>query len=239
MKGRLSALTGLAVLTAAATASASGALPDPAADWDVLWTKVLWDLVAIGTVFGIAAAYMMFKYRANAPDAVGSAPKLSRMQAYAWALIPAALFMADDFFMAAKGWTLWNTQRNVPANAMEVKVYGSMWNWEFEYPNGVITSYDVDAKEGNGLVVPVGTPVVLRMTSNDVIHSFGMANYRIKEDVMPGRITYIWFNPKEAKESWVTCVEFCGTRHSYMYAPVKAIPEADYKKWMEKMANEA
>ncbi|MBF0620483.1 MAG: hypothetical protein HQL54_01010 [Magnetococcales bacterium] len=240
MKGRLSALTGIAIALMATGAVASeGGLPNPAADWDVLWNKVLWDLVVIGAIFGIAALIMLFKYRATSPDQVGRGPKLSRAQALAWALIPATIFMADDFFMAAKGWTLWNTYRTVPENAMEVKVTGSMWNWEFEYENGIISTYDVDSKEGSGLVVPVGTPVVLRMESIDVIHSFGMATYRVKEDVMPGRITYIWFNPVEAKESWVTCVEFCGTRHSYMYAPVKAVPPAQYEAWVKKMESEA
>jgi cytochrome c oxidase subunit 2 len=77
------------------------------------------------------------------------------------------------------------------------------------------------------------------MTSADVVHSFGMAKYRVKEDVMPGRITWLWFYPQQPEESSVTCTEFCGTRHAYMYAPVKAVSEQDYEAWMKKMEEEA
>lgn len=237
MKGRLSALAGLATVMLATGAWAE--IPNPAADWDDLWNKIFWDLIVIGGVFGTAALIMLVKYKAKDPNAVGRGPTLSKMQALAWAFIPATIFMADDFFLAAKGWGLWNTYRNVPENAMEVQVTGSMWNWEFEYENGAISSYDVEAKEGDGLVVPVGQPVVLRMQSTDVIHSFSMANYRVKEDVMPGRITYVWINPVEEKESWVTCAEFCGTRHSYMYAPVKAIPQSQFDEWVKKTAEDS
>lgn len=237
MKGRLAALVGTGVLGLTSTALANMKVPDEG--WNVLWHKVLVDLAIIGVVFGIAAIVMLFKYKAKNPNDVGHGPKLSKMQAIGWALVPAFLFMADDFFMAAKGWTLWNTYRNVPENAMEIKVTGSMWAWEFEYPNGVVTSYDPDSKEGEGLVIPAGTPIVMRMSSNDVIHSFSLARYRVKEDVMPGRVTYLWFYPDKVENSHVTCAEFCGTRHSYMYAPVKAVEQADFDAWLKKMAEGA
>ncbi|MBF0589105.1 MAG: hypothetical protein HQL53_08260 [Magnetococcales bacterium] len=242
MKGRLlSAFAGMAAMMSSATGWAQDKLPDPAADWDHLWFEILVDLFVIGGIFAVAAAIMLIKYKAKSPDAVGNGPRLTKVQALAWAFIPATIFMADDFFLAAKGWTLWNTYRTVPENAMEIKVTGSMWNWEFEYPDGTTSTYYPDeateADKGDGLVVPVGRAVVLRMTSTDVIHSFGMANYRVKEDLMPGRITYIWFNPKEVKNSFVTCTEFCGTNHSRMYAPVKAIAPAKFKEWLKKQAD--
>lgn len=83
-------------------------------------------------------------------------------------------------------------------------------------------------------MVPVGRPVVLRMTSLDVVHSFGLVKYRVKEDVMPGRITYIWFYPKEAAKTFVTCVEYCGTNHANMYAPVQAVPPEEFEQWLKK-----
>ncbi len=239
MKGLLAALTGIALAGASTHALAeAGTIGDPAERWEKLWSTVLWDLWIMGIIFGALAVHWLIKYKAKGENEVGDGPKLSRVQVWSWALVPAFIFMADDFYLAAKGWSVWNTYRNVPENAMEVKVTGSMWSWEFEYDNGITTSYYVDSKEGDGLVVPVGTPVVLRMTSLDVVHSFGLTKYRVKEDLMPGRVTYIWFNPKEEAESWVTCVEFCGVLHSRMFAPVKAIPQTQFDAWLEKKVKE-
>ena len=240
MKGLLAALIGIGLVGASSHALAeAGRIGDPAESWEKLWTTVLWDLWIMGIIFGALAVYWLIKYKAKNEEGVGEAPPLTRVQVWSWALVPVFIFMADDFYLAAKGWTAWNTYRNVPENAMEVKVTGSMWSWEFEYANGLTTTYDVDSKEGDGLVVPVGTPVVLRMTSHDVIHSMGLTKYRVKEDMMPGRVTYIWFNPKEEAESWATCVEFCGVLHSRMFAPVKAIPKPKFDTWLEKRTKEA
>ncbi|MBF0110547.1 MAG: cytochrome c oxidase subunit II [Magnetococcales bacterium] len=234
MKGRMVALSMPGVLLPGAAWAADAAkIVDPVESWNHLWHEVLVDLVIMGTIFAALAVYWLIKYRATSPDQVGRGPTLSRAQAWSWAMVPAFIFMADDFFLAAKGWTVWNTYRKVPENALEIKVTGNMWYWQFEYPNGVTTTYAYDTKEGDGLMVPVGTPVVLRMTSNDVIHSFGMPEYRVKEDMMPGRITYIWFYPKEEKKTWVTCVEFCGTLHSQMYSPVVAVPPAKFDAWLQ------
>ncbi|TCS62645.1 cytochrome c oxidase subunit II [Varunaivibrio sulfuroxidans] len=224
---------GSAFVAASAFAEGTGAdgsadgFPDPAAGWDHLWKEVLTDITVIGVVFMIAALYMLIKFRAKSPDQVGGGRKLTAAQAVAWALIPASLFMADDFFLAANGWTQWNVQRRVPANAMEIKVTGQQWYWSFEYPDGT---------ETDQLVVPIGQPIVLRMSSDDVIHSFGMPAYRVTEDVMPGRITYIWFNPDKPMDTVVTCREFCGMNHSVMYTKVRAVPQKDYEAWLKKQA---
>lgn len=204
-----------------------GDTPDPAAGWDELWHELLIDIGVIGVVFGFAAIYMLIRFKAKSPDEVGTAKRLTTANAIGWALIPAAIFMADDFYLSAKGWTLWEHQRNVPEDAMEVQATGNQWYWEFEYEDGTTT---------DELVVPVGTPVVLRMTSEDVIHSFGMTHYRVTEDVMPGRITYIWFNPVEEVETFVTCREFCGASHSEMYTAVKAVPQEEYEAWLKEQA---
>ncbi len=232
MKKLMTTLQGLAASLLPATpafAQYEGA-GDPAAAWDHLWMEILIDISIIGAIFLIAAFYLVIKYRAKSPDDVGRAPKLTKAQAIGWALIPAAIFMADDFFLAAKGWSLWNLQRRVPENAMEVRVTGYQWYFEFDYGNGVVTEE---------LVVPVGQPVVLRMSSEDVIHSFGMPEYRVTEDMMPGRVTYLWFNPKEPVETLVTCREFCGTAHSEMYTSVSAIPRDEFDAWLAHEKTEA
>ena len=218
-------LAGGATAQTAAPKAAAAPIPNPAAEWNHVWTEVLWDLWIIGIVFAIVAVYLLVKYRAKSPDAVGTAAPLNLDKALAWALIPAALFMADDFLLAAKGWTLWNIQRTVPANALEIKVTGNQWYFEYDYGQGVTDTE---------LMVPVGRPIVLRMTSNDVIHSFGLTEYRVKEDVMPGRITYLWFLPDKPLTTNVVCVEFCGTAHSQMSNAVKAVDKAEFEAWLTK-----
>lgn len=233
MKRLLSAILGGTAWLASHAASADETpIKDPAEGWDRLWNEVLVDLWIIGIIFGIAAAYMLWKYRAKSPEDRGGGPRLSMAQAWSWAMIPAFVFMADDFYLAAKGWTLWNIQRTVPENAMEVKVTGMRWSWEFEYPNGLTTEV---------LKVPAGRPIVLRMTSDDVIHSFSLPKYRVKEDLMPGRVTYLWFYPKEPTKTLVTCVEYCGLAHANMQADVIAVPEAEFNAWLakEKAAQDA
>lgn len=218
------ALLGVAAVVAMGVPALAASVPaSPTAAWNHLWKEVLIDLFIIGGVFAVATVVMLIKYKAKSPDAVGEGPVFSTAQMWAWILVPSALFLADDFMLSAKGWTLWNIQREVPAGAMEVKVTASQWFYEFEYANGAKT---------DELVVPVGKPVVLRMTATDVVHSFGLNEYRLKEDVMPGRVTYMWFLPDKPQVSKVLCVEYCGTGHSEMNAPVRAVAPAEFDSWL-------
>jgi cytochrome c oxidase subunit 2 len=78
----------------------------------------------------------------------------------------------------------------------------------------------------------------MRMTSRDVIHSFYLPDFKVKEDSMPGRVTYLWFYPKEPGEHIITCAEFCGVLHSNMRGTVIAMPEDEFNKWLaEEKAN--
>jgi cytochrome c oxidase subunit II len=205
--------------------AAESKILSPTHMWNEIWTEVLYDLLLIGVPFGLAALYMMIRYRAKSPGQVGEAVNLSPAAVWGWILIPCALFLADDLLLFGKGWTLWNVQRVVPQNAVEVKVTGHQWYFDFDYGNGVTDSE---------LVVEVGKPVVLRMASDDVIHSFGLTEYRLKEDLIPGRITYLWFLPDAPKETQVDCMEFCGTGHSQMATKVRALPTADFQAWLGK-----
>jgi cytochrome c oxidase subunit II len=218
-------LSSLALPLASLPAIAAEKIISPTHLWNEIWGEVLYDLLLIGVPFALAAIYMMIRYRAKSPDQVGEAVNLSPAAVWGWILIPCALFLADDLLLFGKGWTLWNVQRIVPANAVEVKVSASQWFFEFDYGKGVTDSE---------LVVEVGKPVVLRMTATDVIHSFGMTEYRLKEDLIPGRITYLWFYPDKPLVTEVDCMEFCGTGHSQMATKVKALPTAEYQAWLGK-----
>lgn len=219
-----SLLPAVPVLALAAGPAFAAEIQNPAKGWDRLWDELLVDLWVLGGVFALGAIYMMIKYRARPGNTIGNGPKLTVANAIGWVLIPAAVFMADDFFLAAKGWTLFGIYRSVPADALEVKVIGSQWAWNFDYGNGVTT---------DTLKVPVGKPVVLHMVSDDVVHSFALSDYRVKEDAIPGRQTYLWFIAEEPKKSKATCTMYCGLAHSKMYADVEAVPAAEFHAWMD------
>lgn len=213
---------------AAVVAQAAEAVRDPARGWDRLWFEVIVDITILGVLFAAVAAYFVIRYRRRAPGEVGRAPKLTAALAVGWTIIPAFVFMADDFFLAGNGWQLWNNYREVPANRIEIQLESGMYSWDYTYPNGV--------RAQNELRVPAGKPVLLRMTSRDTIHSHFIPDFRVKEDAMPGRVTYLWFNPREPGEHIVTCAEYCGIMHSYMVGKVIVMPEAEFTAWYEREA---
>jgi len=212
-----------------AAGAAAGAVKDPAAAWDHLWHEVLVDITVIGVIFALVMAYFLIRYRRKAGDPeTGSAPKLSPAAAVAWVVIPVFVFLSDDLYIAANGWSLWNTFRDVPAERMEVQLESGMYSWDYTYPNGV--------RVQNELRVPAGKAVMLRMTSRDTLHSHWIPDFRVKEDSMPGRITYLWFYPDKPGEHIVTCGAYCGVMHSYMAGKVIVLPEAEFKAWLDQEA---
>ncbi len=223
---------GFAAMAAAGSAMAEkyipttdgGAISDPAQGWENLWAVVLEDITIMGVIFAIVCAWLILKYRRR-PGVEAGGYKLTHGGALAWFLIPMFVFMADDLFLAARGWQLWNVQRTVPADRLEVRLESGMYSWDYTYPNGVTTQ--------NELRVPAGKPVLLRMTSRDVIHNHYMPDFKVKEDSMPGRITYLWFYPKEVGTHVVTCNEYCGAGHAMMSGQVIAMPPEEYNAWYE------
>lgn len=215
----------LAVLPLAAAARPGEGVVDPAANFDRLWHEMLVDITLIGVAFSLVALYFLVRYRRRHPDEQGRPVALSPLAAVGWAVIPAFAFMADDFYLAAKAWNLLNDYRTVPEDRLEVRLESAMWSWTYTYPNGVQTV--------NELRVPAGKPVVLRMTSRDVIHSHFIPDFRVKEDSMPGRVTYLLFYPKQPGEHIATCAEYCGLMHSKMYGKVIVMPPEAYQAWYD------
>jgi cytochrome c oxidase subunit 2 len=115
-----------------------------------------------------------------------------------------------------------------PRDALEVKVTGQKWFWTFDYKNG--------ANSLNDLYVPVGKTVKLLMSSQDVIHSFYVPDFRMKMDVLPNRYTIAWFEALDTGEYDIFCTEYCGKGHSEMLGKVKVLSEEDYLAWLEKSA---
>ncbi len=96
--------------------------------------------------------------------------------------------------------------------------------WQLKHPEGV--------REINQLHVPVGSPIKLTMTSEDVIHSFGIPAFRIKQDVLPGRYTTLWFQATKIGQYHLFCNQYCGTNHPLMKGEVIVMKVADYEQWL-------
>lgn len=137
-----------------------------------------------------------------------------------WTAIPVAIVVAVFYF----GFTGYMDLRQAPPNAYEVRVTAKKWSWLFTYPNG----YASDV-----LHVPVDRPIRLTMTSEDVIHSFYVPLFRIKQDVVPGRYTTTWFRALKPGEYDLYCAEYCGTEHSAMLSKVKVHEAGAFEAFLE------
>ena len=137
----------------------------------------------------------------------------------AWTVIPSIIVMGLFYY----GWEGYKALRTVPEGAMEVKVTARMWSWVFEYPGG---------KRSSVLVAPVDTPVKLRMTSVDVLHSLFVPAFRIKMDTVPGMETYAWFKADRPGEYDLLCAEYCGLKHANMITTVKVVDKAAFDAWL-------
>ncbi len=135
-----------------------------------------------------------------------------------WTVIPTILVLV----IFAAGWKGFQYMRTVPPDAMPVKVTARQWSWSFEYGNG---------KQDTVLRVPVKKPVKLLITSVDVLHSLSIPAYRIKEDAVPGRETYLWFLPDEVGSYDLFCTEYCGVAHSAMITKVEVMDQKAFEAW--------
>ena len=113
-----------------------------------------------------------------------------------------------------------------------IDIRGMKWKWTATYDNGANPPDLENVGYSNGnipvMYVPVGRPVLFRMTSNDVLHSFWIPDFRYKFDVIPNRYTNYWINAEEPGEHWIFCAEYCGDYHSEMSARLIALPADEY-----------
>ena len=182
----------------------------------ILWVSVIFFVIVAGT-----SVYFVIRYRRRGGE--------NRITPYVenlgleltWTVIPTILVM----IIFVWGFKDFLRLHIVPAHAIEVKVTGQKWFCSFAYPDGPTTVGE--------FVVPVNKPIKLLMSSQDVIHSFFVPNFRVKMDVLPNRYTVTWFEATQIGEFQIYCTEFCGKGHSEMLAKVKVLPLDEYNKWLE------
>ena len=135
----------------------------------------------------------------------------------AWTFIPLLLCL----IVFVWGFRVFLNQRLAPENAYEINVTAYQWGWSFQYETGEVT---------NDLYVPAGRPVKLIMKSKDVLHSFFVPDFRVKQDVLPNRYTTLWFEAFEPGDHQIYCTEYCGRSHSGMHRRVYVLSDADFNE---------
>lgn len=189
-----------------------------------------WIMVALcGTVatgIAIFLIYSAIRFHRKHENEMGAQIRNYIPAEVAWIAIPFFLFMA----MFAWGSKLYFDIERPPNNAITMYAVGKQWMWKVQHPEG--------QREINELHIPVGRPVKLTMTSEDVIHSFFVPAFRTKQDVLPGRYTTTWFEATQPGKYHLFCAEYCGTKHSGMIGWIYAMPPAEYQRWLTEGAAE-
>lgn len=185
----------------------------------ILWLSVFFFIVIVGLML-----FFIIKYRARDGHAEQKTLTHHTALEITWTLIPLILVLFIFYF----GFTGYVDMYTPPANAYEIQVTGMKWKWLFTYSNGHVDE---------NLHVPIDRPVRLVMTSDDVIHSLFIPNFRLKLDVVPGRYSKTWFEANEAGEFDIFCAEYCGTGHSDMHTFVVVHPTGEFEQWLEKASD--
>jgi cytochrome c oxidase subunit II len=160
------------------------------------------------------------KFQRRSPSAVGARIHGSMVLEVTWTVVPLLITMVIFVW----GASVYFAMARPPDETLNIYVVGKQWMWKFQHLDG--------QREINELHVPVGRPVKLITTSEDVIHDFFVPAFRVKADVLPGRYVSIWFEPTKPGRYHLFCAEYCGTRHSGMIGEVVVMEPNEYEAWL-------
>ncbi len=190
--------------------------------------RVLYVVLGISAFFlllvTVLGAIFVWRYRERRQPQPGAAPSGNLPLEIAWTVVP-LLLVVWIFWV---GFEVFVDMATPPRDAYEILVTGQKWTWLFTYPNGYVDQ---------NLHVPADRTVRLVMSSEDVIHSFFVPDFRVKQDVIPGRYTKLWFVAPQPGEHQVFCAEYCGTSHSDMLAKVVVHRPEDFDAWLREASD--
>jgi cytochrome c oxidase subunit 2 len=215
-------------------------IPEQASTLAVRFEYLFWYVTIISSIAGLLVYAFLFycclKYRRGATT--GSTPRIlgSHRLELAWTIVPTIVF----FSFYAWGVAVYDHATHSPADAEEVFVVGKQWMWKAEYKDGprVIIGgnpRNMTETERNSigrLVLPVNRPTKITLTSEDVIHDFGVPAFRSKIDAIPKRYTSAWYHPTKTGEYHIYCDQYCGTWHSLMVGKIAVVSEAEYQAFL-------
>lgn len=198
--------------------------PDQASSVAGITDLFTFSVVGIGSFFGIIVVMVIIYFltiynhdsKANRSDPVEEHTVIE----LAWSIAP-LIIVLTIFVWSAK---IYFDIYTPPPNTLNISVIGKQWMWKAQHPDG--------QREVNELHIPVNQPIRLTMTSQDVIHSFFIPAFRLKQDVLPGRFTTMWFEATQTGEFHLLCAEFCGTEHALMVGKVYVMEPSEYEEWL-------
>ncbi|MCI0454822.1 MAG: cytochrome c oxidase subunit II [Candidatus Dadabacteria bacterium] len=184
---------------------------------------VLWFITVVSLVFFIIISFVLvyfaIRYRRRQENEETPYITGSHVLETIWTIIPSFLLIV----IFAYGFVVYKDMRTPPQDSLEITVTGKQWLWLFAYNTGKTTL--------NELYVPEGRPIKLVMKSDDVLHSFYVPAFRVKQDLVGGMYTDLWFTPTKAGTYELFCAEYCGTGHSAMLGKVIVMSPQEYEKW--------
>jgi cytochrome c oxidase subunit 2 len=178
-------------------------------------------ILVISLIFliGLTFAMLYFVFRYNKKkNKTATQIEGSTFLEITWTVIPTLLALVMFYY----GWVGWKPMSKPPKDSMNITSTARMWSFSFLYENG---------RQSPDLIIPVNTPVKIKLVSLDVIHSLYIPAFRLKSDIVPGREKVMWFLPELVGEYDLYCAEYCGLRHSYMNAKVKVMSKEEFTSW--------
>ena len=219
----------LPLIAVALLAACSGPFPQstliPKGDFatmvdEVFMTTVKWAVVVFILVEG-ALLYAIWRFRGRPGDQEPEQTHGNAVVEVVWTIIPAAILA---FIAVPTVRTIFKTAE-IPAGAMEVEVIGHQWWWEFRYPEQQIVT-------ANELVVPAGKPVVVKIRTADVLHSYWIPQFAAKRDAFPQKYTTFYFTTDSLGDFTGQCAEFCGIQHGRMGSLVIVKSQDEFAQWV-------
>jgi cytochrome c oxidase subunit II len=198
-------------------------VPELASSFAYKVDGVLWFVTVLSVIFfvliTIILIYFSVKYRRKSEKDVTPHITGNEKLEIIWTVIPSILLLIIFVYATV----VYKEMRTPPADAMEINVTAKQWLWVFNYENGNSTI--------NELYVPHNRPVRMVMRADDVLHSFFVPAFRVKQDIVPGMYTQLWFKPIKVGTYNLFCAEYCGTGHSQMLAKVFVMSPEAYSRW--------
>jgi heme/copper-type cytochrome/quinol oxidase subunit 2 len=226
----------------------SAGMNDAAIETDGLFMLIFWFSVFFFVLLmGLMVYWGFFKYRRRPGVPIERSPSHNGPLEIFWTVVPSSALLVI-FFLGL--WT-YTTRQIGSGDALELNLKGWKWGWAITYPNGAESQWALTLDPGGTqsapvFIVPEDTDISLVMSSQDVIHSFWIPDYRVKMDVFPNRYTGYSFRtatlPADAQEDpdygryqdhWIFCAEYCGDYHSEMAAVLRVMTPAGYAKAMD------
>jgi cytochrome c oxidase subunit II len=204
-----------------------------AAGIDDMFHLIMWITGIIFVIVEAILLFFLFKYRHREGRQARYTHGNNRVEVV-WTIVPALICV----ILALLSRRLWeDIKEHMPHDAIEVHVTGEQFAWNFRYPgpDGKFDTAD-DIITLNQFHFPVGKPVVATLTSKDVIHSFFLPEFRVKQDLVPGMKTRIWFEANRVGHWELACAELCGLGHYRMKGFVTVDTPEDYQKWLVEQA---